>query len=353
MPTAAAAGTDRPPGCRGRALPGGLRRSAVAVAVAATAVLVLSWAPGVAGAGTPALADPAASISPHPDYLDLCAPAGIDTSTTCLRITLAAIDHARAKEHLGPMRLPASFPHLSVAEQLFVAVDAERVDRGLAPFAGLSAVARRRRAAGCEQGAAPEGSGLLLPTVRRRVDRRDRERTRRRLRLGLRRRPERRRAGLRRPPALGVLGGPGHRARPAGRRHRPRDGRRPRPGRRPLPRSAGWPVAGGDVRGGPPPSPDLRLHLGRGSGRDRRGHAVAARLHPSRRVGHGIADPPDNVRAHPTTRVLRAERARRLGALQRRRAGGDQPRQSARGSPADGAPDELRGSSACPTSCSW
>lgn len=157
MPTAAAAGTDRPPGCRGRALPGGLRRSAVAVA--ATAVLVLSWAPGVAGAGTPALADPAASISPHPDYLDLCAPAGIDTSTTCLRITLAAIDHARAKEHLGPMRLPASFPHLSVAEQLFVAVDAERVDRGLAPFAGLSASLDAGAQRAASKGQLPKGPG--------------------------------------------------------------------------------------------------------------------------------------------------------------------------------------------------
>ena len=36
------------------------------------------------------------------------------------------------------MELPADFPRLTVPEQLFVAIDRERVDRGLAPFTGLT-----------------------------------------------------------------------------------------------------------------------------------------------------------------------------------------------------------------------
>jgi hypothetical protein len=54
-------------------------------------------------------------------------------------MTLEAIDTARAAEDLGPMRLPSDFAELTVPEQLFVAVDSERVDRGLVPFSGLTA----------------------------------------------------------------------------------------------------------------------------------------------------------------------------------------------------------------------
>ena len=47
-------------------------------------------------------AAPAESVNPVPDYLDNCAPVGIDTSSPCLRITLDAIDKARAHEGLPP-----------------------------------------------------------------------------------------------------------------------------------------------------------------------------------------------------------------------------------------------------------
>jgi hypothetical protein len=91
---------------------------------------------GPSGGG---LGAPARSVNPVPDYLDNCAPVGIDTSSPCLRITLDAIDRARADEGLRPMSLPADFGRLTVPEQLFVAIDRERVDRGLAPFTGLTA----------------------------------------------------------------------------------------------------------------------------------------------------------------------------------------------------------------------
>ena len=55
------------------------------------------------------------------------------------------------------MALPADFPRLTVPEQLFVAIDRERVDRGLAPFTGLTAALERRRPAGrgCAHGSRP------------------------------------------------------------------------------------------------------------------------------------------------------------------------------------------------------
>jgi hypothetical protein len=102
------------------------------------------------------LAAPARSVNPVPDYLDNCAPVGVDTSSPCLRITLDAIDKARAHEGLRPMSLPADFGHLTVPEQLFVAIDRERVDRGLAPFTGLTTALN----ADAQQGA----QGAQLPT---------------------------------------------------------------------------------------------------------------------------------------------------------------------------------------------
>jgi hypothetical protein len=115
-------------------------RLARVMAAAATLLAAGVLAGCTASAGAPsAIANPSNSLLPTPNYGDVCAPVGADTSSTCLRVTLEAIDSARAKEGVGPMRLPADFAKLSVPEQLFVAIDRERVDRGLTPFTGLSA----------------------------------------------------------------------------------------------------------------------------------------------------------------------------------------------------------------------
>jgi hypothetical protein len=53
------------------------------------------------------------------------------------------------------MRLPADFPQLSVPEQLLVAIDRERVDRGLAPFAGLSDALDRAAQTAADAGRLP------------------------------------------------------------------------------------------------------------------------------------------------------------------------------------------------------
>jgi hypothetical protein len=112
---------------------------AIAIAIAITLILVGGLLAGCSSGPAPdPSANPPASIAPSPDYPSICAPVGVDSSSTCLRLTLEAVDRARSAEGLGPMRLPADFPQLSVPEQLFVAIDRERVDRGLAPFTGLS-----------------------------------------------------------------------------------------------------------------------------------------------------------------------------------------------------------------------
>lgn len=121
--------------------------------------LVLVLAGCSSGAQHHGVADPPHSVTPVPDYSETCAPIGADTAGPCLRITLDAIDAARAKEGVPPMVLPADFARLTIAEQLFVAVDRERVDRGLTPFPGLSAALDVGAAHGAEAARLPSRPG--------------------------------------------------------------------------------------------------------------------------------------------------------------------------------------------------
>ena len=83
--------------------------------------------------------DPPRNVTAQPDYNQACAPSGIDNSETCVEVTLQAIDDARAAEGVKPMSLPADFTRLSVPQQVLIALNAERVDRGLPGFTGLTA----------------------------------------------------------------------------------------------------------------------------------------------------------------------------------------------------------------------
>jgi len=112
-------------------------------------------------------ANPPHSISPAPNYLNVCAPVGADTSTPCLRVTLEAIDAARAKDGVRPMLLPANFSRLTVPEQLFVAVNRERVDRGLAPFTGLATALNAKAQKGADALQMPRRPGRAYPSVGR------------------------------------------------------------------------------------------------------------------------------------------------------------------------------------------
>ena len=82
--------------------------------------------------------DPTRTLSPHPDYTKVCTN-GLDSSASCLDAVVAAVDTARAAEGVKPMTLPSDFGRLPVPQQLLVAINLERVDRGLRPFAGLTA----------------------------------------------------------------------------------------------------------------------------------------------------------------------------------------------------------------------
>ncbi len=84
------------------------------------------------------IADPRANVPPQPDFTRICAPSGLDSSPRCLTAVLAAVNHARALEGVRPMVLPPGFGSMPVAEQIFVAVNLERVDRGLPPFVGMT-----------------------------------------------------------------------------------------------------------------------------------------------------------------------------------------------------------------------
>src|SRR6185437_15016769 len=132
-------------------------RPRAAVALVVVAAVITACATGSSsGQG---LAAPQRSVVPDPDYTRLCAPVGADSSSTCLRLTLQAIDTARAREGVRPMALPGDFASLTVPEQLFVAVDRERVDRGLAPFSGLSASLDAGAQRGAERARLPPRPG--------------------------------------------------------------------------------------------------------------------------------------------------------------------------------------------------
>jgi hypothetical protein len=83
-------------------------------------------------------ANPPSNIPPSPNFNQTCAHGAVDNSTSCIHDAVQAMNNARSQEGLGPIALPNSYPTLSADQQLFVVVNAERVDRGLAPLAGVT-----------------------------------------------------------------------------------------------------------------------------------------------------------------------------------------------------------------------
>lgn len=152
---------DRTPGDRG-----GTSLAAVFARTTRPGTLALTWAQvrrWLAGPrlrplaqvptaeSTTGIPDPPTNVAPDPDYIDVCAPTGLDSSAHCLDPVVAAVDHARALEGVGPITLPDDFGQLSVPEQLFVAVDLERVARGLPPAVGLTATLDADAAVGARE----------------------------------------------------------------------------------------------------------------------------------------------------------------------------------------------------------
>ena len=102
--------------------------------------------------------DPRHNVVPVPDFTRVCKD-GLDDSPVCVDAVLAAIDRARGLEGVRPMVLPSGFARLSLPEQLFVAVNLERVDRGLPAFAGLTAALNQNAQRGADSADDPPGVG--------------------------------------------------------------------------------------------------------------------------------------------------------------------------------------------------
>jgi len=83
----------------------------------------------------------------------------VDTPA-CVATALQGIDHARSLEGVGPMTLPSNWYSLTPAQQLFVAVDLERVDRGETPVLGMSPLLNQDAAAWTAQGKDPRDTGV-------------------------------------------------------------------------------------------------------------------------------------------------------------------------------------------------
>jgi hypothetical protein len=103
--------------------------------------------------------DPTHNVDPVPDYTRICAPSGLDDSPGCINAVLASINHAHALEGIRPMVLPTGFDSLSVPDQLFVAVNLERADRGLSTFGGLSASLNQNAQRGADDANDPPDPG--------------------------------------------------------------------------------------------------------------------------------------------------------------------------------------------------
>ncbi len=133
------------------------------------------------------------------------------------------------------MVLPSDFTSLSVPDQLFVAIDRERVDRGLAPFAGLDTALNAGAQRGADHAQLPRAPGHTFRRGQHGMDRRRRQRARCRLPVDVRRRARQRRSRLHEQQDVWLLGRSRHRAQPfRGTRTHPRHGCRLRPRRRHL-----------------------------------------------------------------------------------------------------------------------
>jgi hypothetical protein len=102
--------------------------------VASAALVMLAAGPAFASSTNPATN---ATFAPT----TACVQTGTaqpNSSPACIAADLARIDAARANEGVNPMYLPANYPTLSGADQQFVVINLERVDRGVPAILGLT-----------------------------------------------------------------------------------------------------------------------------------------------------------------------------------------------------------------------
>jgi hypothetical protein len=100
------------------------------------------------------LANPATSVLPTAAFGVACY--GQKAAVTCDPVALAAINSARAGEHLPAVVLPANFESRSISSQLVWIANAERTVRGV-PAMAQNATLDAEAAAGAKAGVDPQG----------------------------------------------------------------------------------------------------------------------------------------------------------------------------------------------------
>jgi hypothetical protein len=115
------------------------RRAQCGLIAALSIALACLASPASAAVQAPALrAHHLHNIAPRPNFMVPCVEQGA-LSRACISESIAAIEHARQRQGMRQtaLRLPRGYRSLGRAEQLFVVINLERVDRGLRPLVGL------------------------------------------------------------------------------------------------------------------------------------------------------------------------------------------------------------------------
>ena len=118
--------------------------------------------------------NPPANITPNPLLQGgscSVSPSGVETCTSpcmdpsnysfnlnlpaCINAWIAQLNQAHADEGIAPLQLPGNFASLSIAEEIFILVNLERVDRGLPPYIGLTQGLDASAQIGANQGTDP------------------------------------------------------------------------------------------------------------------------------------------------------------------------------------------------------
>ena len=100
---------------------------------------------------------PPANIAPDPNFYSACYFHGA-SSLACTEATVAALDHARAAEGLGPLMLPTDWNTLAPADQIFVLTNLERVARGEQPVPGMTVALNALALVGAQKRVDPVGA---------------------------------------------------------------------------------------------------------------------------------------------------------------------------------------------------
>lgn len=106
------------------------------------------------------------NLPPHPDFLQACVMNGA-LSNECISQTVAAINHARAREQMRHHKLvlPRNYRSLTRPQQTFVVINLERVDRGIRPLRGMVGLLNTVAGVSALVGVDPAPATLLMQSL--------------------------------------------------------------------------------------------------------------------------------------------------------------------------------------------